>query len=55
MTAVKRPKTVPHIYCDGARYHVLSYHLVNDQAEIHCSEPRCEINEQWKQDRRRKP
>lgn len=42
--------TEKHITCDGARYHVLSYHFVTKgysdecEAEVHCSEPNCEIN-----------
>lgn len=42
------PGTVKHVRCEGARYHVLSYFLVNDgfkqRAETRCSEPDCEIN-----------
>lgn len=35
-----RAKWVPHISCNGARFHVLSW----DTRGPRCSEPRCEIN-----------
>lgn len=32
--------TEKHIFCEGARYHVLSYSATGQR----CSEPRCEYN-----------
>lgn len=32
--------TVPHVHCEGARFHVLSWSTTGRQ----CSEPRCVIN-----------
>ena len=32
--------SVQHVYCDGARFHVLSW---STQGR-HCSEPNCEVN-----------
>jgi len=46
----KLHKIVKHIYKEGSREHVLSYHLVNDKAVIKCSEPECEINKENKDD-----
>lgn len=36
--------TEKHIYCDGARFHVLHW----DSNGEHCSEPNCEINKRKK-------
>lgn len=35
-----KARWVPHIYSEGARFHVLSW----DTHGAHCSEPRCEMN-----------
>lgn len=35
-----RARWVPHIACNGARFHVLWW----DSRGTHCSEPRCEYN-----------
>ena len=40
---------VPHVYKEGARFHVLSWGGFHDskgmvQSERYCSEPKCEIN-----------
>lgn len=49
--------TEKHISCDGARYHVISYHgrdnVVTGESwtELHCSEPNCEMNKRWKAQR----
>jgi len=32
--------TIQHVYCDGARFHVLSW----STRGRHCSEPECEVN-----------
>ena len=37
-------KWVSHIYEDDARYHVVSYYLVDGVAHTKCSEPKCIIN-----------
>lgn len=34
--------TIQHVYCEGARFHVLSWSALG----THCSEPECEINKQ---------
>lgn len=34
------PDYVKHVYCDGARFHVISY----SSDGMHCSEPNCIIN-----------
>lgn len=36
------PKYIKHVYCDGARFHVLSYHSFG----IRCSEKNCIYNKQ---------
>ena len=33
-----------HVVCDGARYHVLSYHGTTEGAAVRCSEKNCELN-----------
>ena len=34
-----------HVTCDGARFHVLSYHYHRGgMVVVKCSEPKCEIN-----------
>ncbi len=38
------PQYVKHVSCEGARFHVLSWHLVNSNGETHCSEERCIVN-----------
>lgn len=38
-----------HIICDGARYHVVSYHYGPKGTSRHCSEPNCEINRRREQ------
>lgn len=35
---------IKHVRCEGAQFHVKSYHLINDKAVIKCSDPRCIIN-----------
>ena len=32
--------SIQHVYCDGARFHVISYSTLGR----HCSEPDCEVN-----------
>ena len=38
------PAYIKHVYCEGARFHVLSWHLINGHGETHCSEERCIVN-----------
>lgn len=47
--AKSRKRWVPHISCNGARFHVLSWHGMRDvygrtHCVCRCSEPRCEVN-----------
>ena len=35
---------IKHVHCDGARWHVLSYHATKDGARIFCTEPDCIYN-----------
>lgn len=38
------PEYIKHIYCQGSREHVLSYHLVSGRSVETCSEQNCIIN-----------
>ena len=42
--------SIQHVYCEGARFHVISWDILGQQ----CSEPDCEINKQREQRRRAK-
>lgn len=35
---------IKHVYCDGARFHVISYYLINGEGVQKCSEPNCIMN-----------
>lgn len=37
-------KWVKHVVCEGARFHVISWVLVNGRVRRFCSEPNCIIN-----------
>ena len=37
-------KWIKHVRCDGTRFHVLSYYLVNGKTKTKCSEPDCIYN-----------
>jgi len=40
----KGEKWIKHVYCDGARFHVLSWMLVNSKGVVICSAPDCIYN-----------
>lgn len=39
--------SIQHVYCDGARFHVLSWSTLGR----HCSEPDCEVNREREEHR----
>ena len=42
--AESNPNYIKHVRCEGARFHVLSWHLINGKAGMKCSEKDCIVN-----------
>lgn len=38
------PNYIKHVRCEGARFHVISWHLRNNRAGMQCSEKDCIVN-----------